>query len=43
MSLGSRAVKRAASQALADFTADDIYPPSLGDQHREADPGSGVA
>jgi hypothetical protein len=27
MSLGSRAVKRAASQALADFTADDIYPP----------------
>ncbi len=28
MSLGSRAVKRAASQALADFTADDIYPPS---------------
>ena len=28
MSLGSRAVKRAASQALADFTADGIYPPS---------------
>jgi hypothetical protein len=27
MSLGSRSVKRAASQALADFTADDIYPP----------------
>jgi hypothetical protein len=27
MSLGSRPVKRAASQALADFTADDIYPP----------------
>jgi hypothetical protein len=27
MSLGSRAVKRAASQALADYTADDIYPP----------------
>jgi hypothetical protein len=28
MSLGSRAVKRAASQALADFTEDGIYPPS---------------
>jgi hypothetical protein len=28
MSLGSRAVKRAASQALADFTKDGIYPPS---------------
>jgi hypothetical protein len=28
MSLGSRAVKRAASQALADFTTDGIYPPS---------------
>jgi hypothetical protein len=27
MSLGSRSVKRAASQALADFTDDDIYPP----------------
>jgi hypothetical protein len=27
MSLGSRSVKRAASQALAEFTADDIYPP----------------
>lgn len=27
MSLGSRSVKRAASQALADFTEDDIYPP----------------
>ena len=27
MSLGSRSVKRAASQALADFTADGIYPP----------------
>ena len=27
MSLGSRSVKQAASQALADFTADDIYPP----------------
>jgi hypothetical protein len=28
MSLGSRAVKRAASAALADFTEDGIYPPS---------------
>ena len=28
MSLGSRSVKRAASQALADFTDDGIYPPS---------------
>ena len=28
MSLGSRAVKRAASQALAEFTEDGIYPPS---------------
>jgi hypothetical protein len=28
MSLGSRPVKRAASQALADFTEDGIYPPS---------------
>jgi hypothetical protein len=27
MSLGTRPVKRAASQALADFTGDDIYPP----------------
>ena len=27
MSLGSRSVKRAASQALADFTEDGIYPP----------------
>jgi len=27
MSLGSRSVKRAASQALAGFTGDDIYPP----------------
>jgi hypothetical protein len=27
MSLGSRSVKRAASQALAGFTEDDIYPP----------------
>ena len=27
MSLGSRSVKRAASQALADFTGDEIYPP----------------
>ena len=43
MSLGSRAVKRAASEALAGFTEDGIYPPGLGDQHREADPGTGVA
>jgi hypothetical protein len=27
LSLGSRSVKRAASQALADFTADNTYPP----------------
>jgi hypothetical protein len=28
MSLGSRSVRRAASEALADFTEDGIYPPS---------------
>jgi hypothetical protein len=39
MSLGSRSVKRAASQALADFTADDIYPPGWVTSIGKATPG----
>ena len=36
MALGSRALKRQAREALADFTDDGVYPPEWVERYRQA-------